>query len=83
MNERLCTSLQSGPRPFQGDFRHLRDMPAPMSWRGVPLRLRGCAIAGKLGNSIDRSSFLFKTYNPGGLEGVRQSDDSCFEIGPR
>jgi len=34
------------------------------------------AIAEKFGNSIDRSSFLFRTYNPVDLEKVRQTDEA-------
>ena len=36
-------------------------------------------VAEKFGNSIDRSSFLFKTYNPVDLEKVRQTDAARLE----
>ena len=34
------------------------------------------AVSQKFGNSIDRSAFLFKTYNPVDLEQVRQADQA-------
>lgn len=36
------------------------------------------AVSQKFGNSIDRSAFLFKTYNPVDLEQVRQADQPRF-----
>ena len=33
----------------------------------------------KFGSSIDRSNFLFKTYNPFDLEKVRQTDAARLE----
>ena len=34
------------------------------------------AVSQKFGNSIDRSAFLFETYNPVDLEQVRQADQA-------
>jgi integrase len=36
-------------------------------------------VSEKFGNSIDRSSFLFKTYNPVDLDKVRQADNARLE----
>lgn len=59
---------------FPGDKRQLRDMRRS----GVLEAFTGGAnardVAEKFGNSIDRSSFLFKTYNPVDLDKVRQTD---------
>jgi hypothetical protein len=61
-----------------GDLRQLRDMR-----RSVLEAFAGGGyarnVAEKFGNSIDRSSFLFKTYNPVDLEKVRQTDASRLE----
>jgi len=57
-----------------GDKRQLRDMRRS----GVLEAFTGGAeardVAEKFGNSIDRSSRLFRTYNPVDLEKVRQTD---------
>lgn len=56
------------------DIRQLRDMRRS----GTTEAFRGGAdpksISQKFGNSIDRSAFLFKTYNPVDLAQVRQAD---------
>jgi hypothetical protein len=57
-----------------GDKRQLRDMRRS----GVLEVFIGGGeardVSEKFGNSIDRSSFLFKTYNPVDLEKVKQAD---------
>jgi hypothetical protein len=62
-----------------GDLRQLRDMRRS----GVLEAFAGGGdardVAEKFGNSIDRSSFLFKTYNPVDLEKVRQTDAARLE----
>ncbi|UDL95614.1 hypothetical protein LGH83_05180 [Lichenihabitans sp. PAMC28606] len=40
------------------------------------------AVSQKFGNSIDRSAFLFKTYNPVDLEQVRQARSGAGERKP-
>jgi len=37
------------------------------------------AVAEKFGDSIERSTFLFKTYNPVDLQKVRQTDAARLE----
>jgi hypothetical protein len=63
---------------FPGDLRRLRDMR-----RSVLKAFAGGgdarSISEKFGNSIDRSSFLFKTYNPVDLEKVRQTNATRIE----
>jgi hypothetical protein len=64
---------------FPGDKRQLRDMRRS----GVMEAYAGGAvpahIAQKFGNSIDRSGFLFRTYNPVDLEQVRAADEKRIE----
>jgi integrase len=59
---------------FPGDKRQLRDMRRS----GVMEAFTGGAeardVSEKFGNSIDRSAFLFRTYNPVDLDKVRQTD---------
>lgn len=56
------------------DLRQLRDMRRS----GTTEAFRGGAdpkaISRKFGNTIDRSAFLFKTYNPANVDQVRQAD---------
>lgn len=62
-----------------GDKRQLRDMRRS----GVLEVFIGGGeardVSEKFGNSIDRSSFLFKTYNPVDLEKVKQADEKRLE----
>ena len=62
---------------FPGDLRQLRDMRRS----GVLQAFAGGAraVAEKFGNSLDRSTFLFKTYNPVDIERVRQTDAARLE----
>ena len=64
---------------FPGDLRQLRDMRRS----GVMEAFAGGGdardVSEKFGNSIDRSNFLFKTYNPVDLEKVRQTDAARLE----
>jgi hypothetical protein len=59
---------------FPGDMRQLRDMRRS----GVMEAFAGGGdardVSEKFGNSLDRSNFLFKTYNPVDLQKVRQTD---------
>ena len=83
---RMRTGVPYGQCRLAGDFaairslidradkRQLRDMRRS----GVMEAFTGGAearhVSEKFGNSIDRSSFLFKTYNPVDLEKVKQTD---------
>jgi hypothetical protein len=62
-----------------GDLRQLRDVRRS----GVMEAFAGGGDARdvyeKFGNSIDRSSFLFKTYNPVDVEKVRQTEAARLE----
>ena len=64
---------------FPGDLRQLRDMRRS----GVPETFVGGGdardVSEKFGNSIVRSNFLFKTYNPVDLEKMRQTDAARLE----
>jgi hypothetical protein len=57
-----------------GDLRQLRDMRRSGVLEAFAGGGDARAVAEKFGNSIDRSSFLFRTYNPVDLEKVRQTD---------
>ena len=61
---------------FPGDKRQLRDMRRSGVMEAFTGGADAVAIAEKFGNSIDRSSFLFRTYNPVDLEKVRQTDEA-------
>ena len=57
------------------DLRQLRDMRRS----GTTEAFRGAdskAVSQKFGNSIDRSAFLFKTYNPVDIEQVCQANEA-------
>lgn len=58
------------------DRRQLRDMRRSATTEAFRGGADGKAISQKFGNSIDRSSALFKTYNPVDLEQVRQADQA-------
>ena len=64
---------------FPGNLRELREMRRS----GVMEAFAGGGdardVSEKFGNSIDRSNFLFKTYNPVDLEKVRQTDAARLE----
>ncbi len=57
-----------------GNLRQLRDMRRSGVMQAFAGGGDARAVSEKFGNSIDRSSFLFKTYNPVDLEKVRQTD---------
>ena len=70
--------LRGRPSGEPGDLHQLRDMRRS----GVLEAFAGGgdrAVSEKFGNSIDRSSFLFRTYNPVDLEKVRQTDAARLE----
>jgi hypothetical protein len=62
-----------------GDLRQLRDMRRSGVLEAFAGGGDARAVSEKFGNSIDRSSFLFKTYNPVDLEKVRQTDAARLE----
>jgi hypothetical protein len=64
---------------FAGDLRQFRDMRRSGVMEAFAGRSDARAVSEKFGNSIDRSSFLFKTYNPVDLEKVRQTDAARLE----
>lgn len=82
----MRTGVPYGQSRLGGDFAAIRSMIDPADKRqlrdmrrsGVIEAFIGGAearhVSEKFGNSIDRSSFLFKTYNPVDLEKVKQTD---------
>jgi hypothetical protein len=64
---------------FPGDLRQLRDMRRSGVMEAFAGGGDARAVSEKFGNSIDSSSFLFKTYNPVDLEKVRQTDAARLE----
>ena len=58
------------------DRRQLRDMRRSATTEAFRGGADSKAVSQKFGNSIDRSAFLFKTYNPVDLEQVRQADQA-------
>jgi hypothetical protein len=62
-----------------GDLRQLRDMRRSGVLEAFAGGGDARSVSEKFGNSIDRSSFLFKTYNPVDLEKVRQTDAARLE----
>ncbi|WP_237480773.1 hypothetical protein [Lichenibacterium dinghuense] len=56
------------------DHRQLRDMRRSATTEAFRGGADSKAVSQKFGNSIDRSAFLFKTYNPVDLEQVQQTD---------
>ena len=58
------------------DRRQLRDMRRSATTEAFRGGADSRAVSQKFGNSIDRSAFLFKTYNPVDLEQVRQADQA-------
>jgi hypothetical protein len=62
-----------------GDLRQLRDMRRSGVMEAFAGGGDARAVSEKFGNSLDRSSFLFRTYNPVDLEKVRQTDAACLE----
>lgn len=58
------------------DRRQLRDMRRSATTEAFRGGADSKAVSQKFGNSIDRSAFLFKTYNPVVLEQVRQADQA-------
>jgi hypothetical protein len=61
------------------DLRQLRDMRRSGVMEAFAGGGNARDVAEKFGNSIDHSSFLFKTYNPVDLEKVRQTDAARLE----
>ena len=61
---------------FPGDKRQLRDMRRSGVMEAFTGGANAVDISEKYGNSIDRSAFLFRTYNPVDLEKVRQTDEA-------
>jgi hypothetical protein len=61
------------------DLRQLRDMRRSGVLEAFAGGGDARAVAEKFGNSIDRSSFLFRTYNPVDIEKVRQTDAARLE----
>lgn len=64
--------LRAGIDP--ADRRQLRDMRRTATTEAFRGGAEARHISQKLGNSIDRSAFLFKTYNPVDLEQVKAAD---------
>jgi hypothetical protein len=62
-----------------GDLRQLRDMRRSGVMEAFAGGGEARDVSEKFGNSIDRSNFLFKTYNPVDLEKVRQTDAARLE----
>ena len=58
------------------DKRQLRDVRRSATTEAFRGGADSKSVSQKFGNSIDRSSFLFKTYNPVDLEQVRQADQA-------
>ncbi|MGI4765369.1 MAG: hypothetical protein ACRYGP_09950 [Janthinobacterium lividum] len=58
------------------DRHQLRDMRRSATTEAFRGGADSKAVSQKFGNSIDRSAFLFKTYNPVDLEQVRQADEA-------
>ena len=58
------------------DLRQLRDMRRSGTTEAFRGGADSKAVSQKFGNSIDRSAFLFKTYNPVDIEQVRQADEA-------
>ena len=61
---------------FPGDKRQLRDMRRSGVMEAFAGGGDAVAISEKFGNSLDRSTFLFRTYNPVDLEKVRLTDEA-------
>lgn len=59
---------------FPGDKRQLRDFRRSGTVEAFAGGADAEGVAAKMGNSIDRSNTLWKTYNPVSLEAVRRAD---------
>lgn len=71
---RMRSGVPYGESRLGGDFRLLRDMRRSGVLEAFAGGGDARAVSEKFGNSIDRSSFLFKTYNPVDFEKVRRTD---------
>ncbi|MGB8277641.1 MAG: hypothetical protein WCF20_06895 [Methylovirgula sp.] len=88
---RMRTGVPYGQSRLGNDFAHIRQITMPddkrqlrdMRRSGVVEAFTGGAkardVSQKFGNSLDHSSFLFRTYNPVDIEKVRQTDDLRLE----
>ena len=64
---------------FPGDLRQLHDMRRSEGMEAFAGGGDARDVSEKFGNSIDRSNFLFKTYNPVDPEKARQTDGARLE----